>query len=70
MIGFNDDSAKVFSLADAQALVAFADGTPQVARLAMWSMARDNGSGAGHAWASPTDSGIAQGNYQFASIFK
>jgi hypothetical protein len=70
MIGVNDDSAEVFSLADAQALVAFADGTPQIARLAMWSMARDNGSGAGHAWASPTDSGIAQSNYQFSSIFK
>ena len=31
MIGVNDDNAEVFSLADAQALVAFADGTPQVA---------------------------------------
>jgi hypothetical protein len=70
MIGVNDDSAEVFSLSDAQALAAFADGTPQVARLAMWSMARDNGSGAGHAWASPTDSGIAQSDYQISSIFK
>jgi chitinase len=70
MIGVNDDSAEVFSLADAQALTAFADSNPQVARLSMWSMARDNGSGAGQAWASPTDSGIAQANYQFSSIFK
>jgi hypothetical protein len=70
MIGVNDDSAEVFSLSDAQALTAFADGNAQIARLAMWSMARDNGSGAGQPWASPTDSGIAQTNYEFSSIFK
>jgi hypothetical protein len=70
MIGVNDDSAEVFSLADARDLVAFADGNSQIARLSMWSMARDNGSGAGQAWASPTDSGIAQTSYDFSSIFK
>jgi hypothetical protein len=47
MIGVNDDSAEVFSLSDAQALTVLADGNAQIARLAMWSMARDNGSGAG-----------------------
>ena len=70
MIGVNDVSSEVFKLTDAQDLLAFAKGNGDVARLSMWSVARDNGSQAGAHYAAPDASGIAQSNYQFASIFR
>jgi chitinase len=70
MIGVNDTAREVFQLADAQALVAFANANSYITRLSMWSVARDNGSCAGTGWASPTCSGIAQSWYQFSSIFQ
>ena len=70
MIGVNDTAREVFQLPDAQALVAFADANSYITRLSMWSVARDNGTCAGTAWASPTCSGVAQSGYQFSSIFE
>jgi chitodextrinase len=70
MIGVNDISSEVFTLADARDLLNFAKGNSDIARLAMWSVARDNGSQAGAHYAAPDASGIAQSAYQFASIFK
>ncbi len=67
MIGQNDVSTEVFTLADAQELVAYAATDPRVAELSMWSLARDNGSGAGAHWASPTSSGLTQTDYAFAT---
>lgn len=69
MIGVNDDNAELFTLADAAALVAFARPTPDVARIAMWSVNRDNGGCAGARYASPTCSGLAQGAYAFMKAF-
>lgn len=69
MIGDNDVSSEIFKLADAQTLVNFADADSNVARLAYWSVSRDNGNGAGQTYASIDTSGIAQTPYQFASIF-
>lgn len=69
MIGVNDVSSEVFTLADAQALLAFAQSDPNVARLSMWSVARDNGGSAGAHYAASDSSGVAQQPYEFAGIF-
>lgn len=69
MIGVNDISSEVFTLADAQALVNYAQTDANIARLSMWSVARDNGNSAGAHYASPDSSGIAQQPYAFAAIF-
>jgi hypothetical protein len=69
MIGVNDIASEVFTLADAQALVNYAQMDANVARLAMWSVARDNGNSAGAPYASPDSSGIAQQPYAFSAIF-
>jgi Carbohydrate binding domain len=65
MIGDND-TGPVFTIADAQQLVAWAK-TEHVGRLAFWSEGRDNGGCSGGV--SPTCSGISQSTYQFTSIF-
>ena len=68
MIGVNDTSSEVFTLADAQQLASYAATDAKITALSMWSLARDNGSGAGSTWASPTSSSIVQTPYQFSSI--
>lgn len=65
MIGDND-TGPVFTLADAQQLLSFAQSN-HVGRLAFWSEGRDNGNCSGGV--SPSCSGIAQGLFQFTSIF-
>jgi chitinase len=69
MIGVNDISSEVFTLADANALLNFAKSDPRVSELSMWSVARDNGNSAGAHFASSDSSGIAQSAYQFSRIF-
>jgi chitodextrinase len=69
MIGVNDVSTEAFSLADARALLAYAQSDSNIARLSMWSVARDNGKSAGAHYASPDSSGIAQNPYDFSAIF-
>ncbi len=68
MIGVNDIATEVFTLADAQALVDYAQADPDVVRLSMWSVARDNGNGAGNQWASADTSGLAQSPFEFSGI--
>ena len=68
MIGVNDVSGETFTLADAQQLANYVATDPDVTRVSMWSMGRDNGSEAGVAYASPTGSGLTQTNYEFSSI--
>jgi hypothetical protein len=70
MIGVNDVVSEVFTLADAQMLLDYAANDPDVARLSMWSVLRDNGNGAGSPWASPEHSGVAQGPYDYAEILQ
>ena len=70
MIGVNDIASEIFTLADAQMLLAYAQNDPDVGRLSMWSVARDNGSGAGNPWASSTSSGVQQDPYDFAEILQ
>ena len=66
MIGDND-TGPVFTVADAQELVSWAESNA-VGRLAFWSEGRDNG-GCPSGGVSPTCSGISQSQYQFTSIF-
>ena len=70
MIGVNDVSPEVFTLADASVLASFAASNAYIARLSMWSVGRDNGSCAGSAAAVSTCSGIAQSPYAFSAIFE
>jgi hypothetical protein len=69
MIGVNDISSEVFTLADAHALVNYAQTDSNIVRLSMWSVGRDNGNSAGAHYASPDSSGIAQQPYDFSAIF-
>jgi chitodextrinase len=69
MIGVNDVATEVFTLQNASAFVTWARGQSYINRLAFWSMSRDNGGCPGQTWASPTCSGVAQGTWQFSSIF-
>jgi chitodextrinase len=69
MLGVNDDNGEVFTPADAAAVLGFAPPNPDIARLANWSINRDNGSCAGANYASSTCSGLKQGNYAFAKQF-
>ena len=70
MIGVNDVSPEVFTLADASLLAAFAASNAYIARLSMWSVSPPNGSCAGSAAAASTCSGIAQSPYAFSAIFE
>ncbi|HEV2344770.1 MAG TPA: carbohydrate binding domain-containing protein [Actinocrinis sp.] len=65
MIGDND-TGPVFTIADAQQLLSFAQAN-HIGRLAFWSEGRDNGGCSGGV--SPTCSGISQSAFQFTSIF-
>lgn len=69
MIGINDTDTEFFQLSDATTVLNFANANSYVSRIAIWSLARDNGSCAGEGYASPVCSGIAQSTYQFTSIF-
>ncbi len=69
MLGVNDVSTEVFQIADAQTLLTYANANANVHRIAMWSVARDNGSCSGNTVASASCSGITQTAYQFSSIF-
>jgi len=70
MIGINDVNTEIFQLSDAQSLLNFANANSYITRIAMWSVARDNGSCAGQGFASPVCSGISQSNWAFSNILK
>jgi Cellulose binding domain len=65
MIGVNDTSDEVFTLANAQQLAAFA-ASKHLAWLSMWSAARDTQCpGGAQSYASPTCSGLVQAPHAF-----
>ena len=70
MIGINDVNTEIFQLSDAQSLLNFANANSYITRIAMWSVARDNGGCANQGFASPTCSGISQANWAFSNILK
>jgi hypothetical protein len=67
MIGQNDNSAEIFSEADAHTLVSWAD-TAHLGRLAFWSVDRDQPCG-GSVNGLPSCSEIAQSPLDFTKIF-
>ncbi|HLK02078.1 MAG TPA: fibronectin type III domain-containing protein [Streptosporangiaceae bacterium] len=67
MIGQNDDSAEVFTEADAHTLVSFAN-TNHLGRLAFWSVDRDQPCG-GSVSGLPSCSEISQQSLDFTRIF-
>jgi hypothetical protein len=69
MIGSNDVQPELFTLADANTLLSFAQGNTNIALLSIWSVARDNGSCPNAGFASPVCSGIAQDPFAFSRIF-
>ncbi len=69
-IGVNAIASEIFTLADAQQLASYVQTDSNVAKVAMWSVARDNGAGAGQTYASPNTSGVAETPYQFAGILQ
>lgn len=70
MNGQNNTAGEIFTLSDADEVIAFARANSYVGWLSFWSLGRDNGSCAGNTTASASCSGIAQNNYEFTSKFK
>lgn len=68
MIGRNDVQPEVFTLNDAQKLLNFAKPNGNVARLAFWSVSRDNGGCNGAV--SDSCSGVSQNTWDFSHIFE
>ena len=69
MIGMNDSSPEVFTLADAQTVLTFAQNN-NIGELAFWSAGRDQQCPSGQNYVSPSCSGITQSPNQFSLIFK
>jgi chitinase len=58
------------TLADAQALVNSAESDPNIVRLAMWPVTRDDGAMAGAHYASSDSSGLAQTPYDYGGLLQ
>ena len=70
MIGQNNTQGEIFTLSDADQLLAYARANSYVGWLSFWSLGRDNGGCPGQTTASASCSGISQTNYAFTNIFK
>src|SRR5207245_2885711 len=64
MIGQNDSSGEIFTLADASSVVSHAK-SQGAAQVSFWAEGRDNGGCAGQTSASSTCSGISQSDGDF-----
>ena len=69
MIGQNDVPTERFYLQDAYELLNWAQATPWVSLLSMWSSSRDNGD-CKPGTLSPKCSGITQDDFDFTNLFK
>jgi hypothetical protein len=69
MIGQNDTSTEVFTLANASTLESWAQSTPYVGELAFWANERDNGSCPGKP-RSGNCSSLTQKTWDFSHIFE
>jgi hypothetical protein len=69
MIGQNDTSGEIFTLADAATVESYA-AQQGIAWLSFWSEGRDNGGCPGDTTASSTCSGISQANGAFTEAFQ
>lgn len=69
MIGQNDNKFEIFSLADAKAFKAYVDKKPDIVRIAIWAVERDNGACAGNAEATFACSGVEQDPWAYSTLF-
>ncbi|MBR7828839.1 hypothetical protein KDK95_21195 [Actinospica sp. MGRD01-02] len=69
MIGQNDSSGEIFTLADASTVESYA-ASKGLALTSFWSEGRDNGGCPGQTSASSTCSGVSQSTGQFTTIFQ
>jgi hypothetical protein len=69
MIGQNDTSGEIFTLADASAVESYAAANG-IALLSFWAEGRDNGGCPNAGYASSTCSGISQANGAFTQAFQ
>lgn len=69
MIGQNDSSGEIFTLADASTVESYA-ASKGIALLSFWSEGRDNGGCPGQTTASSTCSGLSQNTGAFTSTFQ
>jgi hypothetical protein len=69
MIGQNDTSGEIFTLADASTVESYA-AQQGIAMLSFWAEGRDNGGCVGDTTASSTCSGISQSTGQFTQAFQ
>ena len=69
MLGVND-SGGTMTLADAEAVAKYAKSEKRVMWMSFWSVARDNGSCAGRAYADAKCSGVSQATYAYANAVK
>ena len=69
MIGQNDSSGEIFTLADASTVESYA-ASQGIAWLSFWAEGRDNGGCPGTTSASSTCSGVSQSTGQFTGIFQ
>jgi hypothetical protein len=69
MIGQNDSSGEIFTLADASTVESYA-ASKGIAMVSFWSEGRDNGGCPGQTSASSTCSGVSQNSGQFTQIFQ
>ena len=67
MIGINDVQSEIFTLEDANQLMAFAKDNPDIASIGMWSIGRDNDSQLNVV--SPVASGVVQDDYAYSGVF-
>jgi len=70
LIGENSDPGEVFSLANADALIAFARANSYVGWLSFWSLGRDAGGCSSSTTAGASCSGIVQDDYAFTRRFE
>ena len=70
MNGQNNTQGEIFTLANADTLLAFAKANSYVGWISFWSLGRDNGGCPGNTTASASCSGISQNTYDFTNKFK
>ncbi|HTB80804.1 MAG TPA: chitobiase/beta-hexosaminidase C-terminal domain-containing protein [Opitutaceae bacterium] len=70
MIGRNDTSPEIFTVADAQKVLSYAQSNNNISRLTFWSVSRDVSCPGNAAQVSDTCSGITQKQWDFSHVFE
>ena len=70
MIGQNDNGYEIFTPDDAKALMGYLAHKPDIVRLAIWSVERDNGTCAGKQQAADSCSGVEQEPWAYSTLFQ